>query len=166
MKQFHAGFILLSRRTKQLRIMALLFGANMNVSKFPFGQPDKTRDCGYRCLYYVLNLNTEYNEWVKNFRFFTPTKSGILFQDICNVLSYYGKKYKFTQLTEKGVFVIYSGIWLHVENKKHGHYFVYDNGHVLCSTHLTTQRMKLETVVKRLEADTVDLAFRCLRVEE
>ena len=131
---------------------------------FPFNQPDKTRDCGYRCLYYALDLKESYEKWIDNFRYFIPTRSGIQFQDICDVLSHYGKDYKFTHLEERGLYIIYSGIWLHPEGKKHGHYFVYHDGQVYCSTHGEPYRLSLADVLKRLDAKTVDLAFRCLKV--
>lgn len=131
---------------------------------FPFNQPDKTRDCGYRCLYYALDLAQTYDSWIENFKYFTPLKSGIQFQDICDLLTYYGKDYKFTQLTDAGLYIIYSGIWLHPEGKKHGHYFVYHNGYVYCSTHKERYQMLVADVTRRLEAKTVDLAFRCLKV--
>lgn len=133
--------------------------------RFPFNQPDKTRDCGYRCLYYALNLRERYENWVDQFRFFNPVTTGIHFADICQVLNFYEREYVFTQLSEVGLYIIYSGIWLHPEGKKHGHYFVYHDGVVYCSTHSQPYRMPLKEVLKRLEAKTVDHAFRVLQVK-
>lgn len=132
---------------------------------FPFNQPDKTKDCGYRCLYYTLNLKERYEDWVNQFRFFDPVKTGINFADICEVLNFYGREYAFTNLSEVGLYIIYSGIWLHPEGKKHGHYFVYHDGVVYCSTHSQPYHMPLNDVLKRLEAKTVDHAFRVLQVK-
>jgi hypothetical protein len=126
---------------------------------FPFNQPEKTKDCGYRCLYYVINPNSNYEQWLHQFRFFSPIKSGITFTDICTVLSYYNIDYKFTQLTEEGTFIIYSGTWL-----KHGHYFIYKDGEVYCSTKTKPEKTTLAEVVSKLEAKTVDGAFRCLKI--
>jgi hypothetical protein len=151
----------------------------MKPTHFPFGQPqtekDKpSKDCGYRCLWYAVNP-TELNEagppipydaWLKNFRFFQPVKSGITFTDICAVLDYYKRDFRFTQLVEEGLFIVYSGIWLRsdVLSKKHGHYFCYHDGVVLCSTHQEPYRLPLREVISRLEAKTIDHAFRCLKV--
>ncbi len=136
-------------------------------NKFPFNQPDGTRDCGYRCAYYCIGSaksDKTYEGWLDQFKHFNPTVSGINFNDICNILSYYKVNSKFTELTDSGLYIVYSGIWLHPEGKKHGHYFVYQDGYVLCSTHKTMYRMRLPEVVKRLEAKTVELAYRSLRV--
>jgi len=131
---------------------------------FPFNQPDNTRDCGYRCAHYAATVTEDYETWIKEFRFFSPEKSGIYFNDICDILSYYKKEYKFTELSENGLYIVYSGVWLHSEGKKHGHYFVYHFGNVMCSTHNKPYKMKLSEVVKRLEAKTVDHAYRSLLV--
>jgi hypothetical protein len=134
------------------------------MRNFPFNQEDKTRDCGYRCVYSVLNPVMSYEAWLDQFRFFNPVKSGIMFNDICTILDFYKIDHKFTQLTEDGLFIIYSGIWLHPEGKKHGHYFLYDSGTIYCSTHSTPYKMKLRDVISRLEAKTLDHAFRCLKI--
>lgn len=134
------------------------------MKKFPFNQPDKTRDCGYRCAYAVIEPEVSYETWLEQFRFFHPVKTGIMFSDICNIMTFYNIEYKFTQLTSSGLFIIYSGIWLHPEGKKHGHYFIYDHGKVYCSTHSTPYEMNLRDVVARLEAKTIDHAFRCLEI--
>ncbi len=136
---------------------------------FPFGQPDSeenkpSRDCGYRCLYYAVKPNCSYKEFLHNFRFFQPVKSGITFTDICIVLNYFKKEFCFTQLKENGLYIVYSGIWLHHEGKKHGHYFIYENGFVLCSTHTEPYPLSLNEVEKRLEAKDIDHAFRCLKI--
>jgi hypothetical protein len=134
------------------------------MSNFPFNQQDKTKDCGYRCTYYAVGQDMPYEKWLDQFRFFSPVKSGIYFNDICDILTYYGKEFKFTELSEKGLYIVYSGIWLHPEGKKHGHYFVYHDGIVYCSTHAEPYKMPLKEVIKRLEAKTVDHAYRCLKV--
>lgn len=131
---------------------------------FPFNQPDKTRDCGYRCLYYALGIKDKYNDWLDNFRFFNPTVSGIHFVDICTLLDYYKVDYKFTQVSDKGLYIIYSGIWLHTEGKKHGHYFVYQDGMVYCSTHSKPYEMPIKEVIRRLEGKSVEHAFRCMQI--
>jgi hypothetical protein len=131
---------------------------------FPFNQEPKTKDCGYRCVYYVLNLAQPYESWLENFRFFRPAQSGIYFSDICDILTHYGRDFRFTELSETGLYIIYSGVWLHPEGKKHGHYFVYHDGVVYCSTRREPYRMSLAEVTKRLEAKTVDHAYRCLRL--
>lgn len=132
--------------------------------RFPFNQPDKTRDCGYRCAYYCLDLTQPYSEWIKNFEYFNPTVSGIYFNDICDILKHHKKTFKFTEVSDKGLHIIFSGIWLHPEGKKHSHYFVYEDGVVLCSTHAGPYKMTLPDVIKRLEADSVDHAYRCLKI--
>jgi len=135
------------------------------MTNFPFNQPDpdKTKDCGYRCLYYavdfVLNHGVPYEQWLENFKFFTPVKTGIYFTDICTVLDYYKIDYKFTQLTDKGLYIVYSGHWL-----KHGHYLIYHDGKVLCSTKNEAEEMKLADVIAKLEAKTIDHAFRSLKI--
>jgi|SRR5581483_4206511 len=129
------------------------------MARFPFNQPEKTKDCGYRCLYYGLDLVIPYEQWLLRFEIFNPVAKGITFSDICTVFEYYKRDYKFTQLTESGLFIIYSGSWL-----KHGHYFCYDNGIVLCSTKSEPERIPLDKVVERLEAKSVEGAFRCLQV--
>lgn len=136
----------------------------MKSTNFPFNQPNKTRDCGYRCLYYAVQPDIAYVKWLDQFRFFSPVKSGITFTDIHTVLDYYKIDYKFTQLTESGLYIVYSGVWLVPDGKKHGHYFVYHDGVVLCSTKDKPQKMPLDKVVARLEAKSVDGAFRCLKV--
>lgn len=133
---------------------------------FPFNQPPKTNDCGYRCLYYTLNLKESYNSWLENFKFFSPEKKGIFFNEICTLLDFYKKKYRFTQVTEKGLYIIYSGIWLHHEGRKHGHYFVYHDGVVYCSTHSEPYRLKLSEVIKRLESQDTNHGFYCLEVDK
>lgn len=132
--------------------------------KFPFNQPDKTNDCGYRCMYYVINPKVSYEEWLDNFRFFMPKKKGINFNDICTVLDHYKIESKFTELSENGLYIIYSGIWLR-PNKSHGHYFVYHNGLVYCSLQEGPYQMKLANVIVKLEGKTVEEAYRCLKVE-
>lgn len=134
------------------------------MRKFPFNQPDKTRDCGYRCLYYAINPKDPYHVWIDQFKCFMPDKAGIYFNDICTVLDYRKIDYRFTQLSESGLYIVYSGIWLHPEGKKHGHYFVYHDGVVYCSTHSEPYRMHLGDAIQRLESKTVDHAFRCLKV--
>jgi hypothetical protein len=129
--------------------------------KFPFNQPEKTRDCGYRCLYYVLQPKESYERWLGNFRMFQPVKNGITCNDMHTVLDFHKKVHKFTQLTEDGLYVIYSGVWL-----KHGHYFVYHDGIVYCSTKSEPYRMPLAEVVGKLEAKTTEGAFRCLKIEK
>lgn len=130
------------------------------MKNFPFNQPEKTKDCGYRCMYYAIKPGISYDKWLDQFRFFSPIKSGITFTDICTVLEYYGIEHKFTQLTENGLFIVYSGCWL-----KHGHYFAYENGTVLCSTKSIPERMRLSEVITKLESKTVDGAFRCLKIK-
>lgn len=144
------------------------------MRRFPFNQPDKTRDCGYRCLYYVVapkvsrgkkeQLET-YEHWLDRFRYFAPIKSGILFNDICTILDYYKIDHRFTQISDRGLFIVYSGFWLHHEGKKHGHYFVYHDGVVYCSTHAEPYALPLSEVIRRLEAKTLDHAFRVLRID-
>jgi len=134
------------------------------MNNFPFNQENNTKDCGYRCLYYVVKPLNTYVNWLDQFRFFNPVKSGITFTDIHTVLDYYKIDYKFTQLTESGLYIVYSGVWLAPDGKKHGHYFVYDDGVVLCSTKDKPQAMQLSKVVARLEAKSVDGAFRCLKI--
>lgn len=145
---------------------------------FPYGQPDKTKDCGYRCMYYALRrckaIEKEqrgghyqypsYDEWLDNFRFFSPIKSGITFTDIHTILDYYKVDYTFTHLTDQGLYVVYSGIWLHQEDKKHGHYFIYENGEVLCSTHTEPYHSSLDATLKRLEAKSIEHSYRCMRI--
>lgn len=131
---------------------------------FPFNQPINTKDCGYRCTYYVLDLKESYEEWLNNFKFFSPIKEGINFNDVCNILSFYKKYYKFTQLTEKGLYIVYSGVWLKPEGRNHGHYFVYQDGTIYCSTRKHQYHLDLKEVIKRLEAKTTEGAFRCLQV--
>ncbi len=141
------------------------------MREFPFGQPPSeenkpSRDCGYRCLYYAAEPDCSYEEFLNLFRFFQPTKTGITFSDVCIVLDYFKKDFSFTQLKEEGLFIVYSGIWLHHEGKKHGHYFIYENGHVLCSTHTSPYYLPLTEVEKRLEAKNIDHAFRCLHIKD
>lgn len=131
---------------------------------FPFNQPEKTKDCGYRCLYHVINPLVPYEDWLNLFRFFNPKKQGINFSDICEILSYYKIDHCFSQLESKGLYIIYSGIWLYSEGLKHGHYFLYEDEVVYCSTHSEPYKFPLAEAVKRLEAKTVDHAFRCLRI--
>lgn len=137
---------------------------------FPFGQPDKTKDCGYRSLYYCLNLQESYEQWLNNFKMFAPVETGIYFTDICQVLKYYNRDYIFTQLSDQGLFIVYSGIWLLTdgdyggEKKKHGHYFVINKGTIYCSTRHGPYKLPFETIIKRLECKTIDHAFRCLKV--
>ncbi len=127
--------------------------------KFPFNQPDKTKDCGYRCLYFALDLPESYDKWLENFKMFAPPKHGIYFSDICQVFNYYEREYKFTTLTEKGLYIIYSGCYL-----KHGHYFVYKDGVVYCSTKDAPERMPLETLIERMETKSSDHGFKVLKV--
>ena len=129
------------------------------MNHFPFNQPDKTKDCGYRCLYYAINPDISYEKWLDQFCFFDPVKNGITFSDICTVLTYYKIEHKFRQLTEDGLFIIYSGSWL-----KHGHYFIYHNGFIFCSTKDKPDKMELKDVITKLEAKTIDGAFRCLKI--
>jgi len=138
---------------------------------FPFGQPDKTKDCGYRCLYYALRRNEvqdvslrNYDGWLNQFRFFMPVKSGITFTDIHTILDYYKIDYRFTHLTDDGLYIIYSGIWLHQEEKKHGHYFIYENGTVLCSTHNEPYKISLADALKRMESKAIDHSYRCMKI--
>lgn len=144
---------------------------------FPFNQPPSeegkpSRDCGYRCMYWALSRflrwgeSIPYSMWLDQFRFFQPVQSGILFNDICTVLDHYKLDFRFTHLTDIGFYLIYSGIWLSHETppKKHGHYFIYDDGVVYCSTRSEPYRLGLEEVHQRLEAKTLDGAFRCLKV--
>ena len=131
---------------------------------FPFNQPEKTRDCGYRCLYYAVRPKAAYKDWLRLFRFFSPVKSGITFTDIHTVLDYYKIDYKFTQLTEHGMYIVYSGVWLKPDGKQHGHYLVYHDGVVYCSTKNKPEPMPLTAVLPRLEAKTIDGAFRCLEI--
>jgi len=131
---------------------------------FPFNQPEKTRDCGYRCLYYSLIVFGEnigkYEQWLQNFRFFAPVLNGIGFKDIHIILDHYGLDYRFTVPTEKGLYIIYSGCWL-----KHGHYFVYHNGEVLRSTKSEPEEIPACDVIARLsQARSIDQAWRCLKV--
>jgi hypothetical protein len=136
---------------------------------FPYNQPDKTKDCGYRCLYYSLRRcnaieKIGYDEWLNNFRFFNPIKSGITFTDIHTIFDYYKVDYTFTHLTDQGLYIIYSGIWLHQEGKKHGHYFIYESGQVLCSTHTEPYNISLENALKRLESKTIEHSYRCMKI--
>ncbi len=136
---------------------------------FPFGQKPSTKeepskDCGYRCMYYCLDLREPYETWLEQFKFFQPTKSGITFTDICTVLNYYGKDFKYTALRDRGRFVIYSGIWLKPEGHNHGHYIVYENGWVYCSLKNEPYKLSLNDVIGRLEAKNIDGAFRVLEV--
>lgn len=128
------------------------------MSNFPFNQPNN-KECGYRCLYYIISPNQSYETWLDNFKFFNPKKSGINFNDICEVLKFHGIACKFTELTEQSLYLVYSGIWL-----KHGHYFLYDKGVVYCSTKSEPYRMPLNEVIAKLEAQTTEQAFRCLKV--
>lgn len=128
---------------------------------FPFNQPEKTHCCGYRCLYYVIKTKAPYETWLDQFRLFNPVKTGIFFSDIHTVLDYYKIDYKFTHLKEIGLFIVYSGNWL-----KHGHYFVYHDGIVYCSTKDKPEKIPLDEVLKRLEAKTVDGSYRCLQVAQ
>lgn len=147
------------------------------MHNFPFNQPDKTRDCGYRCLYWALkparptipyNGKMEavpYAVWLDdNFKVFNPVESGITFDDIHHVLKYHNKEHRFTQLSESGLYIVYSGVWMHQYDKKHGHYFCYDNGIVYCSTRPGPEKRSLEDVISKLEAKTIDGAFRCLKI--
>lgn len=131
---------------------------------FPFNQPEKTRDCGYRCLYHIIKPSASYETWLDQFKIFSPTTSGITFSDCLQVLNHYGFDFKFTQLGASGLFLVYSGIFLHPEGKKHGHYFLYHDGTVFCSTRDAPYRMDLATMVGRLEAKSIDHAFRCLQI--
>lgn len=136
---------------------------------FPYGQPESTKeapskDCGYRCLYYCLGLKEPYHTWLDQFKFFLPVRSGITFTDICTVLTYYKKEFKYTLLRDKGRFIIYSGVWLKPEGKEHGHYFIYEDGQVLCSLKNAPYKMSLPEVVSRLESKNIDGAFRVLEV--
>ncbi len=132
---------------------------------FSWNQPNATKSCGYRCLYYVLSPKEPYEQWLgDNFKFFDPTNFGIQFNDICEVLKYHKKEYKFTQLTEEGLYIVYSGVWLHIDGKKHGHYFIYHNGVVNCSTKSGPYKMPLSQVISRLESKTTETAFRILKI--
>jgi hypothetical protein len=131
---------------------------------FPFNQPESTRDCGYRCTYYAIQPPMPYEDWLDQFRFFDPLKNGIVFNDIIAILKYYNYESMFTQLSESGLFIIYSGVWMHQYEKKHGHYFVYHNGTVLCSTRPNPEKRTLPDILKHLEAKSIEGAFRCLKV--
>jgi hypothetical protein len=157
------AIIILGNARIELKLNKLAMKEN-KMRKFPFDQAADTKDCGYRCSYYVIQPKDDYEKWLENFRFFSPIKSGIYFTDICSILSYFKFNYKFTQLSDKGLYIVYSGIWLHPEGKKHGHYFVYHDETVYCSTHSKPYKMSLSEAVERLESKTVDHAFRCLKI--
>lgn len=126
---------------------------------FPFNQLDKTRDCGYRCLYYALNLEEPYYTWLKQFKMFSPAKHGIYFSDICQVLDHYEYEYKFTSLSDSGLYIIYSGCYL-----KHGHYFVYHDGIVYCSTKSEIEKISLLELISKMETKSSDNGFKVLKV--
>lgn len=128
---------------------------------FPFNQNEKTKECGWRCVYAVLSLKESYEQWLDNFRFFAPLKNGISFNDICQILDYYNLKYKFTQLKKNGTYIIYSGIWL----KSNGHYFIYKDGVIYCSVNNAPYEMNVDDVVSKLEGKTTEQSFRCLEIE-
>lgn len=134
---------------------------------FPFGQIDKTKDCGYRCTYYILRkfnaINQKYEEWLNNFRFFTPEKNGITFNDICQILNFYKINYKFTELNDVDTYIIYSGNWLKPE-KNHGHYFVYDKQIVYCSLKDKPYIHFLKDTISKIEGKTTEEAYRCLKI--
>lgn len=135
---------------------------------FLFNQPNN-KECGYRCLYYVLNIKEDYEKWLNdNFKVFNPKESGITFNDICQVLKHYGKEYYFTEISEKGTYIIYSGIFLHSENppRKHGHYFIYQNGIIYCSTRQEPYKLNLSDLVKRIKGKTTEEAYRCLEIKD
>ena len=126
---------------------------------FPFNQPDKTKDCGYRCAYYAIGTEEPYESWLDQFKMFDPQHHGILFTDIAQLLKFNKLEYKFTQLSEEGLYIVYSGSWL-----KHGHYFVYHNGVVYCSTKSEPYRMPLQDVVDQLETKSSDHGFKIMKV--
>jgi hypothetical protein len=126
---------------------------------FPFNQEPKTKDCGYRCLYYALESDLPYEEWIDQFKVFDPAHHGIFFSDIAQVLKFNERDFKFTQLTEKGLYIIFSGCWL-----KHGHYFVYQDGVVFCSTKSGPYRMPLKDVIEQLETKSSDHGFKVMKV--
>ncbi len=133
---------------------------------FQFNQPEKTKDCGYRCLYYAINELKEklapYEQWLENFRFFFPIKTGIFFSDICSILEYYGMDRKFTVPRQDGLFLIWSGVgaWC----KSHGHYLIYHDGVVYDSLKSEPYEMSLSGLLSKLESRTVDGSFKCMEI--
>ena len=126
---------------------------------FPFKQKEKTKDCGYRCLYYTLEVEQPYETWLEQFKVFDPVHHGIFFSDIAQVLKFNEREFKFTALSEEGLFIIFSGCWL-----KHGHYFVYHNGLVFCSTKSEPYKMTVEEVISKLETKSSDHGFKIMKI--
>jgi len=92
--------------------------------EFPFGQVPETKDCGFRCLYYVVSPATSYQEWLKTLKHNTPEQSGLPMNNIITHLR--GENFDIEQavISDHGLFVVYSSSWLTTS----GHYLVYHDG--------------------------------------
>lgn len=130
---------------------------------FPFNQPEKTKDCGYRCVYYILHkknkINETYTKWLEQFQMFDPVRHGILFCDICQILNFYQIEYKFTNYSEEGLYLILSGKFL-----PHSHYFLYENKMIYCTTKSEPYELNYLELLEKLETKVSDQAHKCVKI--
>ncbi len=106
---------------------------------FPFRQNPSTRDCGFRCLYYVVNPGVEYDEWLKTLLHKNPERSGLKINHIATHLRNKGFEVESCSPEVTGLYIIYSTGWL-----SSGHYLVYHDGLVYDSVDIQPRRMSIE----------------------
>ena len=108
--------------------------------EFPFGQDPNTRDCGFRCLYYVLKPNLTYQEWLKTLLHKNPAEEGLPWGNVISHLRGQGRSIECLCISEEHTFIVYSSKWL----PTCGHYLVYDHGVVYDSVDTEPRRYALE----------------------
>ncbi len=107
---------------------------------FPFGQDPSTKDCGFRCLYYVLKSNLTYEEWLKTLLHKNPAEEGLPLGNIISHLRAQKKNIDCVAISDDATFLVYSSRWLPTS----GHYLVYDHGVVYDSVDTEPRRYSLD----------------------
>ena|ERR1700677_4331669 len=125
---------------------------------FHFNQDPKTKDCGYRCLYYILNPKYSYEELLDKLKWLEPVKKGISFSNIVTILEHHGRECKFTIPSNKGLYLMWSGVW------SKGHYFIYHDGIILDSLAEKPYPMSLEELISKVESKSTRDTFYCLKI--
>lgn len=131
------------------------------MNEFQFNQNPKERSCGWRCLHYIFPKKIAYKDFLQEFRYLTPTKSGIWFKNITSILNYLNIDYKFTIPSEKGIYLIWSGNW----NTTGGHYFIYNNGYMFDSLESKPYKLPLKNLIKKTDTKNSRHHMICLQVK-